>query len=213
MNYKNKKLSKTVRFITVLTTGILIGGAAVLGTYTASGRRSASDTAQAADGRFNPDAAQTTDSRTDPDAAQTTDNRKSLHNKAASDAGSSSDDIDSNSPDSTESASDGSAQTTALLPDYRIEREDTIYYIYVDGADETDKPLSNVTEDFYKLVFVWKDRYSTFGAYREKDMAGLVRHITSICRTQLENGQITQEDMDLYLCAAGEIQASFRPEE
>ena len=33
--------------------------------------------------------------------------------------------------------------------------------------------LYNVTNGFYKLVFVYEDRYSTFGAFREKDMSGL----------------------------------------
>lgn len=171
MNYK--KLSKPAQLITVLITGILTGGAVVLGAYAAPGRQPASD------------AVPMSEDRTDPDAAQMTNG-------------------------STEADTDRTAWAAAFLPDYRIECEDTIYYIYVDGADETDKPLSNVTEGLYKLVFVYKDRYSTFGTYREKDMTTLVRHVESMCRTMLENGQITQEDKDLYLLTANDIQSSFR---
>ncbi len=93
--------------------------------------------------------------------------------------------------------------------DYRIECEDTIYYIYVDGAGEADKPLSNVTNGFYKLVFVYKDRYSTFGSFRRKDMPNLVRNLESQCRTLLENGRISQEDVELYLLVAGDIQDAW----
>lgn len=108
-------------------------------------------------------------------------------------------------------SSDNTGSTTAAPPEYRIQYDgDSIYYIYVDGATDSDKPLSNVTNDYRKLVFVWKDRYTTFGTFRPEDMSGLVRHIRSQCRTLLDKGQITQEDMDLYLQAAKEIQDSYR---
>ena len=146
MNYK--KLSKIVQFISIVLTGIVIGGAVVLGAYAAPGSRSAADT-----------------------------------------------------PHETDAAKS--------LPDYRIEYEDHIYYIYVDGADESDKPLSNVTNGFYKLVFVYKDRYTTFGTFRNKDMQNLVRNMKPQFRTMVGNGQITQDDADLYLLVASGIQGSF----
>lgn len=146
MNYK--KLSKAVRFTSVFLTGIVIGGAVVLGAYAAPGSRFAAETVH------------------ETDAAKS-------------------------------------------LPDYRIEYDDHIYYIYVDGADESDKPLSNVTNGFYKLVFVYKDRYTTFGTFRNKDMQNLVRNMKPQCRTMVGNGQITQDDADLYLLAASGIQGSF----
>lgn len=111
----------------------------------------------------------------------------------------------------TGDSSDNTASTTNSLPDYHIQYEDDgIYYIYVDGAEDSDKPLSNVSNGFHKLVFVWKDRYTTFGTFRPKDMSGLVRHIETQCRTLLDNGQITQEDMNLFLQAAKEIQDSYK---
>lgn len=146
MNYK--KLSKIVQFISIFLTGIVIGGAVVLGAYAAPGSRSTADTVH------------------ETDAAKS-------------------------------------------LPDYRIECENNIYYIYVDGADESDKPLSNVTNGFYKLVFVYKDRYTTFGTFRNKDMQNLVRNMKPQCRTMVGNGQIRQDDADLYLLVASDIQGSF----
>ncbi len=114
-------------------------------------------------------------------------------------------------PDSHTAADAADAPLSAApsRSDYRIECEDTIYYIYVDGAGEADKPLSNVTNGFYKLVFVYKDRYSTFGSFRKKDMPNLVRNLESQCRTLLENGRISQEDVELYLLVAGDIQDAW----
>ena len=114
-------------------------------------------------------------------------------------------------PDSHTAADAADAPLSAApsRSDYRIECEDTIYYIYVDGAGEADKPLSNVTNGFYKLVFVYKDRYSTFGSFRRKDMPNLVRNLESQCRTLLENGRISQEDVELYLLVAGDIQDAW----
>lgn len=180
LHYKN--LSKTVRYASILFTGILIGSAAVLGAYAAPTGKSVPSTSLAAD--------------TPLDSGRET----AKHNSSG----------DSSSSDHmNDSSSADAASVAASQPNYQIAREDTIYYIYVDGAGETDKPLSLVTEGFYKLVFVHKDRYSTFGAYREKDMTGLVRHVESMCRTMLENQKITQEDMDLYLSAAEDIQDSW----
>ncbi|MDE6944836.1 MAG: M56 family metallopeptidase [Lachnospiraceae bacterium] len=173
MNYK--KFTKTIQFITLFVTGILVGGAIVLGAYAAPGSHSDSSA----------------DSSTQPDipTGSAIGQANSVHN-----------------------GSDGSADAVPLH-DYRIEREDTIYYIYVDGADETDRPLSMVTNGFYKLVFVYEDRYSTFGSFREKDMSGLVRYIGEQCRTMVGNGTITQADADFYLLAAGDIQDTFLTEE
>lgn len=114
-------------------------------------------------------------------------------------------------PDSHTAADAADAPLSAApsRSDYRIECEDTIYYIYVDGAGEADKPLSNITNGFYKLVFVYKDRYSTFGSFRRKDMPNLVRNLESQCRTLLENGRISQEDVELYLLVAGDIQDAW----
>ena len=114
-------------------------------------------------------------------------------------------------PDSHTAADAADAPLSAApsRSDYRIECEDTIYYIYVDGAGKADKPLSNVTNGFYKLVFVYKDRYSTFGSFRKKDMPNLVRNLESQCRTLLENGRISQEDVELYLLVAGDIQDAW----
>lgn len=114
-------------------------------------------------------------------------------------------------PDSHTAADAADAPLSAepSRSDYRIECEDTIYYIYVDGAGEADKPISNVTNGFYKLVFVYKDRYSTFGSFRKKDMPNLVRNLESQCRTLLENGRISQEDVELYLLVAGDIQDAW----
>lgn len=191
---KYKKLSIFVRFAAVLATSILIGDAVVLGAYAAPGSR-VSPNAAAAD-------------------ADWQDNGSFTDVQAGSDApapGSSSSTDDHKASDSN--GSPALTPTMSTWPDYRVQYEDDIYYIFMGDATEADKPLSTVTNGYHKLVFVRKDGYTTFGSFRDKDMANLARHVESQCRTMLANGQITQEEKDFYLMAAEEIQDAWQSSE
>ncbi|MDE7187986.1 MAG: M56 family metallopeptidase, partial [Lachnospiraceae bacterium] len=93
--------------------------------------------------------------------------------------------------------------------DYSIQHENGIYYVLAHGATEADKPISGVTSLYNMLILVRKDSYATFGAWDDYDMQSLVRHISEQCRTRLANGQLTQEDMDIVIAAATEIQQTY----
>lgn len=146
---KYKKIPKAVQMTAVFITGILIGGAAVLGAYAA------------------------------PTAGNTATQ-------------------DSNAIDQA--------------PDYRIEYEDGTFYILTGGATEADKPVSGVTNGYHHLILVRKDEYYSFGSWTNSEMQNLVRHITSQCKTSLENGRMTQEDVNIVIAAATEIQEAYRSE-
>lgn len=154
-----------------MITGILIGGAAVLGAYAAPDTQSSSDHIA-------------TDSATDLSVSFTASN--------------------------TENATAQDSKAVSQTPDYRIEYEDGTYYILTGGATEADKPISAVTNGYYHLVLVYKDAYHSFGSWTDSQMQHLVRHITSQCRTALENGRMTQEDIDIVIAAATEIQETYR---
>ena len=165
---KYRKISKAIQIAAVFITGILIGGAAVLGAYATPATKSSSDRI----------------TLTDPSDSQ-----------IASDTG------------STAAQDSNSISRTS---DYTIQYEDGTYYILTGGAAEADKPLSGVTNGYSHLVLVRKDEYYAFGSWTDSEMQHLVRHITSQCRTALENGRMTQEDVDIVIAAATEIQESYR---
>ncbi|MBD5514984.1 MAG: M56 family metallopeptidase [Lachnospiraceae bacterium] len=171
---KYKKIPKAVQTAAVFITGILVGGAAVLGAYAAPTTKSSTDRITLTDTTISADG-ETTGITIDSSGSQT-----------AADTG-----------------------NVAAL-DYSIEYEDGIFYILTGGATEADKPLSNVTNGYSKLVLVRKDEYHTFGSWRDREMQQLVRHITPLCRTALENSRMTQEDMDIVIAASTEIQEAYR---
>lgn len=160
---KYHKLPKAVQMAAVFITGILIGGAAVLGAYAAPTPTSDSNAALTAQSDFDAASAVLSDS-----------------------------------------------DVVNPLPDYTIEYEDGVYYILTSDATVADKPSSSVTNGYYHLVLVRKDEYYSFGSWTDSEMQQLVRHITPLCRTSLENGRMTQENMDIVIAAATEIQESYR---
>lgn len=160
---KYHKLPKAVQMAAIFITGILIGGAAVLGAYAAPTPTSDSNAALTAQSEFDAASAVLSDS-----------------------------------------------DVVNPLPDYTIEYEDGVYYILTSDATETDKPSSSVTNGYYHLVLVRKDEYYSFGSWTDSEMQQLVRHITPLCRTSLENGRMTQENMDIVIAAATEIQERYR---
>ena len=180
---KYKKIPKAVQTAAVFITGILIGGAAVLGAYaaptakTSTDRITLTDTSISSDGETTGGAIDSSDNQTAADTGNTV-------------------------------AQDSNA--ISHTPDYIIEFEDGIFYILTGGATETDKPLSNVTNGYHHLVLVRKDEYHSFGSWTAYEMKNLVRHITTQCRTALENGRMTQEDMDIVIAASTEIQEAYR---
>ncbi|MBD5490296.1 MAG: M56 family metallopeptidase [Lachnospiraceae bacterium] len=180
---KYKKIPKAVQTAAVFITGILVGGAAVLGAYAAPTAKSSTDRITLTDTSISSDG-ETTGNTIDSSASQTA---SDTVNTAAQD-------------------SNAISQT----PDYSIEYEDGIFYILTGGATEADKPSSSVTNGYSHLVLVRKDEYHSFGSWRDSEMKNLVRHITTQCRTALKNGRMTQEDMDIVIAASTEIQEAYR---
>lgn len=180
---KYKKIPKAVQTAAVFITGILVGGAAVLGAYAAPTTKSSSDHITLTDAAISSD---------DETTGNTIDSSDS---QAASDS---------------ENAMAQDSNAISQTPDYSIEYEDGTFYILTDGTTEADKPSSVVTNGYNCLVLVRKDEYHTFGSWRDREMQQLVRHITPQCRTALENGSMTQENVDIVIAATTEIQETYR---
>ena len=180
---KYRKIPKSVQTAAIFFTGILIGGATVLGAYAAPTAKSSSDRLIITDDTMASDGKTTTGSTDLSDSEVSSATGNSM-------------------------AQDSSA--TDQIPDYTIQYEDGTFYILTGDATEADKPSSVVTNGYSCLVLVRKDEYHSFGSWRDREMQNLVRHITSQCRTALENGRMTQEDMDIVITAATEIQEAYR---
>lgn len=192
---KYKKFSKAVQMTAVFTTGILIGGAAVLGAYAAPTSRSSSDRITTTDTAISSEGKTAGNITNSSDSNVTVTFTDSSDSETASDTGNTATQ-DSNAIDQA--------------PDYRIEYEDGTFYILASDATEADKPVSSVTNGYNKLTLVHKDAYYSFGSWTNSEMQNLVRHITSQCRTSLENGRMTQEDVNIVIAGATEIQEAYR---
>lgn len=62
-----------------------------------------------------------------------------------------------------------------LSTDYKVQEEDGVYYIFCDGADESDKPIGGVTEGV-AFVLVRKDSYTSMSGFT--DLETLVDDVT-----------------------------------
>ena len=172
---KYHKIPKLVQTAGIFITGILVGGAVVLGAYAAPGS--------------------TQDRRAVNPASE-----QRVVNPASEQR-------------AVNPASEQRSATPASLPNYTIQYEDGTYYIMVDDATEDDKPVSGVTPGYKQLVLVRKDYYAVFGTFSEHDMTSLANHITEQCNTMLDNNEITQENANIVIRAAEEIQTSYLAQE
>lgn len=192
---KYKKIPKAVQMTAVFITGILTGGAAVLGAYAAPTAKSSSDRITITDTAISSEGKTAGNITNSSDSNVTVTFTDSSDSETASDTGNT-------------AAQDSTAIDQA--PDYRIEYDDGTFYILAGDATEADKPVSSVTNGYNKLTLVHKDAYYSFGSWTDSEMQRLVRHITSQCRTSLENGRMMQEDVDIIIAAATEIQEAYR---
>lgn len=201
---KYQKIPKLVQTVGIFIAGMLIGGAVVLGAYAAPKSDSAGS----------PDNAST--HITSPDAASTD---ITSMDSASSTANESPDDASAFSGDETFegkvdfSGTEHSTTIHTYLPNYTIQYEDGIYYIMLEGTTENDKPVSSVTPGYKQLVLVREDYYASFGTFDDHDMTSLAKHITEQCNTMLDNDEITQENANIVIMAAEEIEASYHAKE
>ncbi len=78
--------------------------------------------------------------------------------------------------------------------------EDGVYYIFCDGAEEDDKPLSSVSAGSIKLVLVRKDSYTSIGPF--DNMGTLMEDVAKQCEYM---DTLTQEETELVMEAAADI--------
>ncbi len=81
--------------------------------------------------------------------------------------------------------------------------EDGVYYIFCDGADENDKPLSSVSAGSIKFVLVRKDGYTSIGPFDNPKT--LVEDVTKQCN---DMKTLTQEEKELVIETAKNIETN-----
>ena len=86
--------------------------------------------------------------------------------------------------------------------------EDGVYYIFCDGAVENDKPQASVTEGCVKFVLVWKDHYTSIGPF--SDLCTLTEDVNNQCDFMIKSGAITEEEKELVLDIAKNIDSSIK---
>lgn len=92
-----------------------------------------------------------------------------------------------------------------LLTNSKVIREGGVYYILCDGADESDKPISGVTEGSVSLVLVRKDGYTSISGFN--DIEKLVDEVEEQCEYLLKKQSITQDEASLIIKVATKIQS------
>lgn len=91
------------------------------------------------------------------------------------------------------------------LSNSRVIREGGVYFILCDGADESDKPHSGVTEGSILFVLVRKDGYTSIGPFN--DLKKLVNEVTEQCDSMMKKQFITQAETKLIIEIAAKIQS------
>lgn len=93
---------------------------------------------------------------------------------------------------------------TATPTSNKVVREGGIYYIFCDGAEESDKPGSSVTEGSIMFVLVRKDGYTSIGPFN--DITKLNDEVMKQCEYMLKVHSITQDETNLIMEVATNIQ-------
>ncbi|MCM1253395.1 MAG: hypothetical protein NC321_11290 [Clostridium sp.] len=82
----------------------------------------------------------------------------------------------------------------------KVLTEDGVYYIFCDGADEADKPLSSVSAGSIQFVVVRKDSYTTIGPFN--NLETFINDVTEQCK---DMKSLTQEEKELVIKTSAEI--------
>lgn len=106
---------------------------------------------------------------------------------------------------STEQNTKAFNSVAEITIDSRVIYEEGVYYIFCNGADESDKPSCGVTEGSIMFVLVRKDSYTTIGGF--DNLERLVNEVTEQCSYMLEKQFISQDEAKLIVAVAAKIQS------
>jgi len=84
-----------------------------------------------------------------------------------------------------------------------VMQENGVYYIFCNGADESDKPSGGTTDGNIKFVLVRKDGYTSISGF--SNLETLVEDVKSQCEFMFEQGTITEEEKELVIETAAMI--------
>lgn len=86
----------------------------------------------------------------------------------------------------------------------QIVEESGVYYLFVNGADESDRPSGGMADGVVKFVLVRPDSYATLSGFDSTD--GLADQVAEQCRLMTAQGTISQEEAELVIGLAHQLQ-------
>ena len=86
---------------------------------------------------------------------------------------------------------------------HTVMQENGVFYIFCNGADESDKPSGGTTDGSIKFVLVRKDGYTSLSGFN--NLETLVEEVKSQCDFMQEQGTITEEEKELVIETAATI--------
>jgi len=86
---------------------------------------------------------------------------------------------------------------------HTVMQENGVFYIFCNGADESNKPSSSTTDGSIKFVLVRKDGYTSISGF--SNLKTLIKDVNSQCDFMLEQGTITEEEKNLVVETAATI--------
>lgn len=95
--------------------------------------------------------------------------------------------------------------TTTDITSSRVIRNGKVYYIFCDGADESNKPTVSSDGNTATFVLVRKDSYTSISDFNSLEK--LVDEVTEQCDDMLKKGLITQDEARLLVEVATKIQS------
>lgn len=86
---------------------------------------------------------------------------------------------------------------------HTVIQENGVFYIFCNGADESDKPSGSTTDGSIKFVLVRKESYTSISGF--SSLETLIEDVKSQCDFMQEQGTITEEEKDLVIETAATI--------
>lgn len=100
--------------------------------------------------------------------------------------------------------------TTPLSEGASYQQDGNVFYIYAEGADRSDKPLTGFTDGAIGVVLVKKDGYTSLGPFDQTaDAEDFLDEIARLCQDMKDSDKITQKDARLILELADDIKDRF----
>lgn len=95
--------------------------------------------------------------------------------------------------------------SSASLASSSCEYDNGVYYIYIDGADLSNKPLTGFTDGTIGVVLVQKDGYTSLGPFDAPNADSFREQFTQTCEDMVKDNILTRKNADTLLSFSEDI--------